>query len=124
MSKKFEALKDMVLYAQQKPEDLAEILVGLVTDTITYVRVNGAKEVEIPTESQATYTFKGEALSQFGDHMEGEVTLSLASPVEGVSISGTTVTVQSTCKAKDFTIKATSSDITATHKVILKKAVA
>ena len=88
MSKKIEAIKDMVFYAQQKPESLATLIAGLVTDVVTGIKVDGATSINVPTGDIAeTATYTASALSQYGDEMSNSVTLALNETVTGVAIS-------------------------------------
>ena len=119
MSKKIDAIKAAVFYAQQNPIKLAEIIAPLVEDKATSVRIDGVGKIIIPASGNATENFKGTVVSQFGDDMTGTVTLALDSAVEGVSISGTTVMVASTTKADSFTLRATSGEMTTTKKITL-----
>ena len=57
MSKKMEYIKKAVFYAKEKPETLAELLAGLVTDVFTDVVFTSAPvEVEIPKSDNTTVT--------------------------------------------------------------------
>lgn len=121
MSKKIEALKDAVFYAQQKPEVLATLLAGVIPDTATSIRLTGADTIVVPdgdTDVEETYT--AEVLSQFGDVMSGTPTLALTSTVTGVTISGSKVTVSKTATDTSFTIKATSGSLSAQKTVTLE----
>ena len=87
MSKKLEALKDAVFYAQQKPEVLATLLAGVITDTATSVCLSGASSITVPTGDTAVEeTYTAEVLSQFGDTMSGTPTLALTETVTGVTV--------------------------------------
>lgn len=120
MSKKLEALKDAVFYAQQKPEVLAGLLEGLISDVATSVSISGAKSITIPEDGNVTEDYTAKVLSQFGDEMS-DATLSLDGEVTGVSLSTNTVTVTSEAEDGSFKLKATGSDKEATLTVILTK---
>lgn len=121
MSKKLEALKDAVFYAQQKPEVLATLLAGVITDTATSVRLSGASSITVPTGDTAVEeTYTAEVLSQFGDTMSGTPTLALTETVTGVTVSGMKVSVAKTATATSFTLKATSGSLTAQMTVTLE----
>lgn len=121
MSKKLEALKDAVFYAQQKPEVLATLLAGVITDTATSVRLSGASSITVPTGDTAVEeTYTAEVLSQFGDTMSGTPTLALTETVTGVTVSGMKVSVANTATATSFTLKATSGSLTAQMTVTLE----
>ena len=121
MSKKLEALKDSVFYAQQKPEVLATLLAGVITDTATSVRLSGASSITVPTGDTAVEeTYIAEVLSQFGDTMSGTPTLSLTETVTGVTVSGMKVSFAKTATATSFTLKAMSGSLTAQMTVTLE----
>lgn len=121
MSKKLEALKDAVFYAQQKPEVLATLLAGVITDTATSVRLSGASSITVPTGDTAVEeTYTAEVLSQFGDTMSGTPTLALTETVTGVTVSGMKVSVAKTATATSFTLKATSGSLSAQMTVTLE----
>lgn len=121
MSKKLEALKDAVFYAQQKPEVLATLLAGVITDTATSVHLSGASSITVPTGDTAVEeTYTAEVLSQFGDTMSGTPTLALTETVTGVTVSGMKVSVAKTATATSFTLKATSGSLTAQMTVTLE----
>lgn len=121
MSKKLEALKDAVFYAQQKPEVLATLLAGVITDTATSVRLSGASSITVPTGDTAVEeTYTAEVLSQFGDTMSGTPTLTLTETVTGVTVSGMKVSVAKTATATSFTLKATSGSLSAQMTVTLE----
>lgn len=121
MSKKLEALKDAVFYAQQKPEVLATLLAGVITDTATSVRLSGASSITVPTGDTAVEeTYTAEVLSQFGDTMSGTPALALTETVTGVTVSGMKVSVANTATATSFTLKATSGSLTAQMTVTLE----
>lgn len=120
MSKKLEAIKKAVFYSQQKPEMLAKILEGAVSDVATSIEISGADSIKIPLSSNVTQDYSATVISQFGDEMSGvSATLALNEAVTGVSISNGTVTVASTCTADGFVLKATSGGISATKEVAL-----
>lgn len=108
MSKKLEAVKKAVFYSNEKPEILAEIISGIITDTVTTVTLDGADSITIPATGNETATYTATTFSQYGDAMEETATITLKSAVTGVSISSGTVTVASTCTAESFTLVATS----------------
>jgi hypothetical protein len=124
MSKKMEYMKKAVFYAKEKPETLAELLAGLVTDVLTDVVFTSAPvEVEIPKSDNTTVTYVAEAQSQYGDKMSNEVTYALVATHEGATITTAGVlTVASTTEAGNIEIKATSGAKSVTVKVALKKA--
>lgn len=117
MSKKLEQIKKAVFYSQQKPELLAELLEGLITDVATSISVEGAISIKKPDTGNVTETYTAKVFSQFGDEMSGTPTLALKESVEGVSISGGTVTVASTVTATSFILKATSGSLTSEYTV-------
>ena len=120
MSKKIEAIKDMVFYAQQKPESLATLIAGLVTDVVTSIKVDGATSINVPTGDIAeTATYTASALSQYGDEMSNSVTLALNEAVTGVAISGGVVSVSKTAVAEKFVLKATCGTVTQLVEVAL-----
>lgn len=121
MSKKLKAIEKAVLYAHEKPEELAKIIAGSVEDVLTSVAIDGAKSIVIPTDdTSATEVYTAVALSQYGDEMSDEtVTLALKEAVTGVSISSGTVTVAKTATAESFVIKATCGTVTAEKTVAL-----
>lgn len=112
MSKKSEAIKKAVFYAHEKPDLLADILVGLVSDVATTVTLKGGTSIKKPSTGNVTADYEADVLSQYGDVMSGTVTLALKEAVTGVSVSGKTVTVASTVTATSFTLKATSGSLT------------
>lgn len=120
MSKKIEAIKDAVFYAQQKPEVLAQIIAGAVTDVATSISIEGASVVKKPTTGNATEDYSAKVISQFGDVMTGTPTLALKEAVTGVSVSGTTVTVASTVTATSFVLKATSGSLAAEKTITIE----
>lgn len=120
MSKKIEAIKDAVFYAQQKPEVLAQIIAGAVTDVATSISIDGASVVNKPTTGNATEDYSAKVISQFGDVMTGTPTLALKEAVTGVSVSGTTVTVASTVTATSFVLKATSGSLAAEKTITIE----
>ena len=124
MSKKYDAIKRAVFYANQKPQLLAEILEGAVSDAVTSVTLSGADSIEVPsgdTANTATYTAK--AFSQFGDEMAGQsITIALKSSVTGVSISSGVVSVAKTATATSFTLTATCGTVVTEKVVALESA--
>lgn len=100
MSKKFEAIKKAAFYSKENPAELAKILEGVVTDTVSSVAVTGATEIKVPTGDDTTVTYEAKALSQFGDEMSNAVTLALKAATTGVTVSGKTVTVTKTATKK------------------------
>lgn len=123
MSKKYDAIKRAVFYANQKPQVLAEILEGLVSDTLTSIAISGADSINIPSGNTAnTATYTAQALSQFGDAMDNAVTIALKASVTGVSISSGVVSVAKTATATSFTITATSGTVVAEKTVALVSA--
>lgn len=121
MSNKYDAIKKAVFYAHEKPEALADILEGIVSDVVTSVALNGADSIEIPSGDTAnTKTYTAKALSQFGDEMEGQtVTIALKSAVTGVSISSGVVSVAKTATEESFTLTATCGTVVAEKTVAL-----
>lgn len=119
MSKKLEKIKEMVFYSHENPIPLARVISDMVTDVVSDIKVSGAKEITVPTDSDVTEDYTAVALSQFGDTMEDSVTLALSEEVTGVSISGKTVTVSKTATDDHFVIKATCGSITRLHRVNL-----
>lgn len=120
MSKKIEAIKEMVFFAQQDPEKLATVIAGVVTDVVTAVKISGAESINVPTGDTAnTSTYTAKALSQFGDEMSNTVTLALNEAVTGVSISSGVVSVAKTATAESFVVKATCGTVTELMTVAL-----
>lgn len=121
MSNKYDAIKKAVFYAHEKPEALADILEGNVSDVVTKVVLSGADSIEIPsgdTANTATYTAK--AFSQFGDEMAGQtITIALKAAVTGVSISSGVVSVAKTATAESFTLTATCGTVVVEKTVAL-----
>ena len=124
MSKKYDAIKRAVFYANQKPQLLADILEGAVSDAVTSVTLSGADSIKVPsgdTANTATYTAK--AFSQFGDEMAGQsITIALKASVTGVSISSGVVSVAKTATATSFTLTATCGTVVAEKTVALESA--
>lgn len=54
MSKKLDYIKKAVFYSQQKPELLAELLSGIVTDVATSISIGGATSIKKPATGNAT----------------------------------------------------------------------
>lgn len=122
MSKKLEYIKKAVFYSQQKPQMLAELIAGTVTDVATSVSLTGATEVAIPTgDTATTETYTASILSQYGDAMTGTITWSVTSAT-GVSISNGVLSVGKTASAGTVTVTATSSGKSASIEVTLKTA--
>lgn len=122
MSKKLEYIKKAVFYSQQKPQMLAELIAGTITDVATSVSLTGATEVTIPTgDTAATETYTASILSQYGDAMTGTITWSVTSAT-GVSISNGVLSVGSTASAGTVTVTATGSGKSASIEVTLKTA--
>lgn len=120
MSKKIQAIAEMVFHAQQSPEDLAKIIAPLVTDVKTAVVINGSKTVKMSASDSVTSTYTASVVSQFGDAMTGSITWSV-SEAEGVSISGGTLTVASTATEGKVTITASSDDLVGHFDVTITK---
>ena len=121
MSNKYDAIKKAVFYAHEKPEALADILEGIVSDVVTSVALSGADSIEIPSGDTAnTETYTAKALSQFGDEMAGQtITIALKAAVTGVSISSGVVSVAKTATAESFTLTATCGTVVAEKTVAL-----
>lgn len=123
MSKKFEYIKKAIFYSEQKPDMLAGLLEGLVSDVATSVTVAGDNSIVIPTGDTAnTKTYTATVLSQFGDTMEGQsITYSVTSET-GVSINSSTgvLSVGKTATAESVTVTATSGTKTASIDVALE----
>lgn len=125
MSKKVDAIKNAVFYAQQKPEVLAEIIAGAVTDVATVVEIAGADSIGIPESGGASNTedYTATVFSQFGDVIAGaSVTFALDEVVTGVSVSNNTVTVTDATTADSFVLKATSGTVVAKKTINLVSA--
>lgn len=121
MSNKYDAIKKAVFYAHEKPEALADILEGNVSDVVTKVTLSGADSIEIPSGDTAnTETYTAKAFSQFGDEMAGQtITIALKASVTGVSISSGVVSVAKTATAESFTLTATCGTVVAEKTVAL-----
>lgn len=121
MSKKYNAIKKAVFYAKENPDALAEIVTGLVSDTVTSILINGADSIGVPSgDTGATEDYTTTVFSQYGDTMTGQsVTLALKESVTGVSISSGTVTVSKTAVDENFTLVATCGIVTAEKTVTL-----
>ena len=120
MSKKLDTLTKAVFYAEQKPEKLAEILAGNISDVATSVGISGPAKIIIPSgniENTATYT--ASVLSQFGDAMEGAPVLTLKENVTGVSIADGVVSVAKTASAGTIYVVATADSLSAEYSVKL-----
>lgn len=125
MSKKVDAIKNAVFYAQQKPEVLAEIIAGAVTDVATVVDIAGADSIGIPESGGTANTenYTATVFSQFGDVIAGaSVTFALDEVVTGVSVSNNTVTVTDATTADSFVLKATSGTVVAKKTINLVSA--
>ena len=125
MSKKVDTIKNAVFYAQQKPEVLAEIIAGAVTDVATVVDIAGADSIGIPESGGASNTedYTATVFSQFGDVIAGaSVTFALDEAVTGVSVSNKTVTVTDATTADSFVLKATSGTVVAKKTINLVSA--
>lgn len=120
MSKKLDYIKKAVFYSQQKPELLAELLNGIVTDVATSISIEGATSIKKPATGNATETYTAEVLSQYGDVMTGTPTIVLKEAVTGVSLSSGVVTVASTVTATEFVLKATSGSLTSEYTVTIE----
>lgn len=119
---KYDVLKEAIMYASQKPEVLANILVDSVDDKVTSIKITGADSITIPSADSTTSTYTAKAFSQFGEEMSNTVTLSLKGTTTGVSISSGVVTVASTTTATKFTVKATVGSVSQEKVVTLKQA--
>lgn len=121
MSNKFEAIKKAVFYAHEKPEDLATLIAGVVSDVVKSLAISGADSIEIPTgDTGNTETYTAKVFSQYGDEMVGQtVIFTLKAAVTGVSISGGVVTVAKTATDESFTLVATCGTVTAEKTVAL-----
>lgn len=121
MSNKYDAIKKAVFYAHEKPEALADILEGNVSDVVTKVTLSGADSIEIPSGDTAnTETYTAKAFSQFGDEMAGQtITIALKAAVTGVTISSGVVSVAKTATAESFTLTATCGTVVAEKTVAL-----
>lgn len=121
MSNKYDAIKKAVFYAHEKPEALADILEGNVSDIVTKVTLSGEDSIEIPSGDTAnTETYTAKAFSQFGDEMAGQtITIALKAAVTGVSISSGVVSVAKTATAESFTLTATCGTVVAEKTVAL-----
>lgn len=123
MSKKFEYIKKAVFYSEQKPEKLAELIAGTITDVATSVEVSGESTITIPAGDTAnTATYTASVLSQFGDVMSGQTATFSVSSATGVSINSSTgvLSVGKTASAGDVTVTATSSGKSGTFTVTLE----
>lgn len=120
MSKKLDYIKKAVFYSQQKPELLAELLSGIVTDVATSISIEGSTSIKKPATGNSTETYTAEVLSQYGDVMTGTPTIALKEAVTGVSLSSGVVTVASTVTATEFVLKATSGSLTSEYTVTIE----
>lgn len=120
MSKKIQAIAEMVFHAQQSPEDLAKVIAPLVEDVKTAVAITGSKAVKINASESVTSTYTASVVSQFGDAMSGSITWSV-SEAEGVSISDGTLTVASTATEGKVTITASSGELVGYFDVTITK---
>lgn len=122
MSKKFEYIKDAVFHSEQKPENLANLLEGLIADVATSVSVAGESSITIPSgDTSATSTYTAEVLSQFGDAMTGNSVTWSATSATGVSINSSTgvLSVEKTASAGSIVVTATSNSLTGSIEVTL-----
>lgn len=118
MSKKIEAVKSAVFYAQQDPEKLATLVAELITDVVTSVKVQGATSVKNNATTGTTSTYTGKAFSQYDDEMADTVTLTIKQAVEGVSISAGVVTITSAVTdGTKFIVKGAVGTVTAELEV-------
>lgn len=122
MSKKFDYIKKAVFYAEQKPEMLAELISGTVTDVATSVSVAGEGNILIPTgDTSVTKTYTAEVLSQFGDVMPDQTITWSIPETTGVTIGSSTgvLTVAKTASAGKVVVTATCGTKTGTIEVTL-----
>lgn len=120
MSKKFEFMKNAAFYSEQKPELLAKVLSGLVSDVATSVAISGKTSINIPESSSVTENYTAKLLSQFGDEMDStSMTWAVTATGSGVSISDGVLTVASTATDSEVTITATKSGKQGSLKVTL-----
>lgn len=123
MSKKYEYVKKAVFYSEQKPDMLASLIAGTITDVVTSVTVSGDAEIEIPSgDTATTKTYTAEVLSQFGDVMSGQTVTWSVTSATGVSISNGVLSVGKTASAGTVTVTATVSGKSASIEVTLKTA--
>lgn len=120
MSKKIQAIAEMVFHSQQSPEELAKVIAPLVTDVKTAVAINGSKVVKINASKSVTSVYTASVVSQFGDKMTGSITWSV-SEAEGVSISDGTLTVANTATEGKVTITARSESLVGHFDVTITK---
>lgn len=120
MSKKYNYIKQAIFYANEKPDMLASLLEGVVSDVVVKTELFGADSIEIPTgDTPNTSTYTAKAFSQFGDEMTTPPTITLKASVTGVSISDGVVSVANTATAESFTLVATSGSVTSEKVVAL-----
>ena len=124
MSKKIDAIKKQVFYAQQNPELLAKTIAGTVTDVATEVYVAGESILPVATTGTAkTSTYTATVLSQYGDDMTSgsSITYALKSAVTGVSINSSTgvLSVANTTTGTSATVTATAGGKTGERVVTL-----
>lgn len=120
MSKKFEYMKNVAFYSEQKPELLAKVLSGLVSDVATSVVIEGKTSINIPESSSVTEDYTAKLFSQFGDVMDStSMTWAVVATGTGVSILNGTLTVESTATDTEVTITATKSGKQGSIKVTL-----
>lgn len=121
MSKKLDAIKKAVFYAEQNPEGLAEIIAGAVSDVATSIEIAGPTKITIPSGDTAnTADYTATVFSQYGDVMAGTTaTLSLKESATGVSISDGTVSVAKTASAGTIVVKAVVDTLSAEYSVEL-----
>ena len=123
MSKKFEYIKKAIFYSEQKPDKLAELISGTITDVATSVEVSGEPTITIPAGDTAnTATYTASVLYQFGDVMDGQTVTFSVSSATGVSINSSTgvLSVEKTASAGDVTVTATRSGKSGTFTVTLE----
>lgn len=121
MSKKLDAIKKAVFYAEQNPSALAEIIAGTVSDVATSIEIAGPTKITIPSGDTAnTADYTATVFSQYGDVMSGTTaTLSLKESATGVSISDGTVSVAKTASAGTIVVKAVVNTLSAEYSVEL-----
>ena len=121
MSKKLDAIKKAVFFAEQNPGALAEIIAGTVSDVATSIEIAGPTKITIPSGDTAnTADYTATVFSQFGDVMSGTTaTLSLKESATGVSIEDGTVSVAKTASAGTLVVKAVVDTLSAEYSVEL-----
>ena len=121
MSKKIQAIAEMVFHSQQSPEELSKVIAPLVTDVKTAVAINGSKVVKINASESVTSVYTASVVSQFGDKMTGGSITWSVSEAEGVSISDGTLTVANTATEGKVTITARSESLVGHFDVTITK---